>query len=487
MKKSLCIFIALALFLGVAGCTGRQEPGAVDNEWTTSDAGTGDAGEKPANDTAKAPADTDPGTAIQPTGSGGVKAAVTAAYPEMPPYPEEKDYIQSDGSLSDEYFEAYDKWRDAQPAWAEKTEGFDAFYARCIAEMLSDSDTENRVCSPVNIAVALSMLAELTGSETRDQILGLLGADSVEQLRQRTSALWKNNFRNDATGTTLLANSIWLDDRYPYKTAPLDTLAQEYYASSYTGRMGSQELTAALRQWLSEQTGGLLDSQIQGIELTDDMILALCSTVYLSARWTHQFFNESTWEDVFHSPDGDVTREFMHEKSTQTYYHGQKFSSVCRSLDNVGDMWFILPDEGVDCGDLLEDGEAMEFMASDKGSVDSSFITVNLSVPKFDVCGDMDLTRVLQRMGVSDALDPSSADFSPLTDQDGVYVSQARHAARVKIDEEGCVAAAYNVMMAAGAALPPPDEVNFVLDRPFIFVITGVDGSPLFAGTVNMP
>jgi serine protease inhibitor len=55
------------------------------------------------------------------------------------------------------------------------------------------------------------------------------------------------------------------------------------------------------------------------------------------------------------------------------------------------------------------------------------------------------------------------------------------------IDEEGCTAAAYTVMLAAGAARPPEEKVDFVLDRPFLFVINGQDGQPLFVGIVNQP
>ena len=42
-------------------------------------------------------------------------------------------------------------------------------------------------------------------------------------------------------------------------------------------------------------------------------------------------------------------------------------------------------------------------------------------------------------------------------------------------------------MMEAGGAMPNADEVDFVADRPFIFVITGFDGLPLFIGIVNQP
>ena len=41
--------------------------------------------------------------------------------------------------------------------------------------------------------------------------------------------------------------------------------------------------------------------------------------------------------------------------------------------------------------------------------------------------------------------------------------------------------------MEAGAAAPPKDEMDFVLDRPFLFAITGTDGLPLFVGVVNQP
>ena len=57
----------------------------------------------------------------------------------------------------------------------------------------------------------------------------------------------------------------------------------------------------------------------------------------------------------------------------------------------------------------------------------------------------------------------------------------------MKIDEEGVQAAAYTVITGAGSAMPPDEEVDFVLDRPFAFVVTLSDKLPLFAGVVNNP
>ena len=58
----------------------------------------------------------------------------------------------------------------------------------------------------------------------------------------------------------------------------------------------------------------------------------------------------------------------------------------------------------------------------------------------------------------------------------------------MKVDEEGCEAAAYTVVMVeAGGAMPPDDEVDFTLDRPFLFAVTGDSDLPLFTGVVNQP
>ena len=167
-------------------------------------------------------------------------------------------------------------------------------------------------------------------------------------------------------------------------------------------------------------------------------------------------------------------------------------------------MWFILPDEGYSVDQLLESGEAMEFLLADKyGAWDEEAkeyvgawpgqkrLIIHLSVPKFDVSSDLDLIEGLKELGVTDVFDWQVSNFDPLeagTD-DPLYVGKAQHAARVTVDEEGCEAAAYTVIMVpAGAAPPPDEEVDFTLDRPFLFAVTGDwSGLPLFTGVVNQP
>ena len=64
-------------------------------------------------------------------------------------------------------------------------------------------------------------------------------------------------------------------------------------------------------------------------------------------------------------------------------------------------------------------------------------------------------------------------------------MTQVQHAARVKVDEKGCEAAAFTAVTADAQSAAPEDlpVVEMDLNRPFAFMITGVDGLPLFLGT----
>ena len=149
-------------------------------------------------------------------------------------------------------------------------------------------------------------------------------------------------------------------------------------------------------------------------------------------------------------------------------------------------MWLILPDEGYTPADILKSGHAVKELLSEGEPANSTSVMVNLSLPKFDVTAKKDIVKPLKQLGITDAFDLKHADFSAIS-EDPLFVSAADHAARVKIDEKGLEAAAYTVIIECGAAMPPTEEVDFILDRPFIFLIESNSGMPLFTGVVNEP
>lgn len=401
-------------------------------------------------------------------------------YPEMAPYPDAESY------------EGYDKWAVSRMEQYNQPDGYadslDAFFQASIPVFL-ESGEENALCSPLNIYMALAMLAESAGGSSRQQILELLEAGSVEELRTQAGHVWNAHYCADGATATLLANSLWLSDGIQYNKEAIQTLAGSYYASVYQGALGSAEMNEALRSWLSEQTGGLLEEQARDIEMDSQTILALASTVHYRAKWNSGFQAENNTSDPFHAPGGDVDVTYMNKTLEYgPYYWGNDYAAVSLRLEAGSSMWLILPDDGKTSADILESGNALDMILNSAASYENQKqIKVNLSIPKFDIAADTRLDSGLSQLGITDVFSRENANFTSILPENEAWLGSADHAVRVAIDEEGITAVAYTVLQAPGAMPPPEDEVDFVLDRPFVFVITSRDNLPLFAGVVNEP
>lgn len=407
-------------------------------------------------------------------------------YPQMPQYPRQEDYPE----YSQEFYDDEWQWRqDRRKLYVSSPENdhdLDAFMEEAMKQFLSRED--NQVCSPMNIYFALAMLAQTTAGSSRQQILDALNHSSIDSLKTQANQLWQAHYSNDGKTISLLANSVWLDEQYPFVQDTLDTLAKDYYASVFTGDLGTDEMNRQLAAWLDSQTGGLLTDYTENIQLDPTTALALASTVYFSAKWVDEFYEGSTTKELFHAKDQDIVTDFMHKTFlSHTYYEGENFGAISLDLQDSHKMWLILPNESSDPKALLKQGDYYDLISHPGNWQRKSTLTVNLSLPKFDVSSEQNLIPGLNAMGITDVCNPVTADYSPITSEP-LYLDSAQHAARVSIDEEGVIAAAYTLMAACGSGLPEKkDEIDFTLDRPFLFVITGKDDLPLFAGTVDQP
>ena len=444
-----------------------------------------------------------------------------ATLPELPQEPDESafwdqlnalDYEKlGDEQYNEEYQKLWDAFSAQQDAYYEavqslRGDGVDnaltlpltAYTFRTVRQLLEGAAENNVVYSPANLYLALCMLAETTDGESRAQVLNLLGLSSVEQARGAANALWRNLYRDSATGRTLPANSLWLNEQFTYHEDTVDTLANEHYASTFRAPMGEKATDAAIAQWINENTNHLLENAANGLETNSDTLMLLISTLYFKGTWADQFEDFNTREDTFTAADGaEQTIDFMHQTKSGNYYRGEGFTVASLPFMGGTSMWFLLPDEGVKLSEIVTPTWNLPMMAVDTSEgcyelpaydliAQQNYGEIHWSVPKFDVDSDLDLIPQLQALGVTDIFDDTRADFSPLTDLDAV-VSAVKHAARVKVDEEGCEAAAFTAMMAEATAAMPEELpiVEMDLNRPFGFLITGTEGLPLFTGVVN--
>ncbi len=406
--------------------------------------------------------------------------AVNAAIPQA----QYADMSASEFMNTDAHWQWWSGYREKMAVSRDYRDAMDPFYVAMMDKLLV-SQEDNTVCSPLNIYIALSALAETSGGNSRDQILDLLEADSIDVLRERTRGLLAANYVDTPVLQSWLANSLWLRDYTEYNEETIGRLADLYMASVFRGDPGSEEMSEALRKWTDLNTGGLLKQYTKDLQLESRTILAIISTVYFKAMWMNTFDPSLTDRQVFHGVSGDTETDMMHMSDMTAVYRNGRFTAVQLGLTDSGSMTFFLPSEGTDVNALAEDPEVLS--ASRSGlSEKVSYPMVHMSVPKFRVSAKYDLLDVLESLGVSDVMDPQRADFTPLTtDADHPSLSKAEHAAMTEIDENGVTGAAYTELMIAEGAAEPQEEIDFVLDRPFMFVVSTADGSVLFAGIVR--
>ena len=121
-------------------------------------------------------------------------------------------------------------------------------------------------------------------------------------------------------------------------------------------------------------------------------------------------------------------------------------------------MWLLLPDEDVSVDDLLTDSEALGFITAKKKRTweNQKQMKVTLSMPKFDISANLDLSNGLKQLGIADCFDVRKADFSTiLPDGRDAFVSEIEQRVRVSVDEEGAEGASVTIILDAASAPPP--------------------------------
>ena len=204
------------------------------------------------------------GIFLRPGGGLNAYAIAQAEYPKMASYP---------SGVTQLIEPLYDRWwKDvlAQRRDLGDTSDLQSFFAQSTRTFLTQATGENRVYSPLNVYMALAMLAQVTGGESREQIMTLLGSGNMDALRQRASDVWNSNYQDDGAVASILASSLWLSEDVKFNRDTMELLAGDFYASSYRGEMGSEQFDRALQSWLNAQTGGLLEKQAGSIELDPD-------------------------------------------------------------------------------------------------------------------------------------------------------------------------------------------------------------------------
>lgn len=386
-------------------------------------------------------------------------------------------------------FDDYDKkWSRREDIDESFLKNLKDFSIKSSSLVLREIDKDkNGIYSPISLYMALSMVAETANGDTQKEILEALNMDSIDIVRSETGKLFRKLYFHNEIGKLSLGNSLWLDKDVGFKKELLDFLAKDYYASSFNLDFNDNESPKKVSKWVSEQTGGKLGNNSDDFSFGPDQVMTLINTIYFYDEWVDRFNEENTKEDKFYLSDGEKVRtDFMNRThGSHGYVDGDNYTASRLNFKNNGGMVFILPDKGVSPYDIIQDPRLLDEAINSSSTDKYKSGEVVFKIPKFDFSSKLKLKDIVKSMGIENVFD-LTADFTNLSDTKPLFISGINQNATISIDEKGVEAAAYTEIDYCGSAMPD-GRAEMILNRPFIFAITGVDGSPLFIGIINNP
>ncbi|PWW79395.1 hypothetical protein C7212DRAFT_288685 [Tuber magnatum] len=338
---------------------------------------------------------------------------------------------------------------------------------------------DGRTVCPANVFSALLMAANGAGGETLAAILKVLnlplvGADDLPGLDAQYAQL-ESYILGGAGGGEMdikTASSIW----YHQDLQPLPRFAENMraYFNSSSGSIDA----AAINEFIRARTLGRITTNYSSASFRDST-LVLVACFFFKAAWEIPFVRAESPSSRFrHFSGGYEYYTCMHQTAYFDYLEGEAVQVVILNYKaptgNSPCRWaaaVLLPKSPTRAA--LQ--EVLEHLNSDSWAElrnNVGRLKVHLSLPRFKIREETDLTEVLTRQASPVNIRPAftnAAEF-PGINRTPTKVSSVEHVTLLKVDELGSEVAATTVVGTTfGAAQQEVHEM--VVDRPFLFLV----------------
>jgi serpin B len=375
------------------------------------------------------------------------------------------------------------------PADATALRDGNALFAGRLLEFVARNQP-NVALSPASISQALSMASAGARGATASEMAGALDF-RLPPARLGAAFNAADTMLKGVGGANVtlnVANALYGQTGQRFRQAFLRVLARDYGAGLLTADFehAADQARAEINAWVSEETRGKIPELLSPGDVGPSTRLMLVNAVYLKARWLAPFTQAGTFQAVFHSPDGAMQLPTMHQTGTFGYRQAAGYQ-VLELPYRGGRLAFdiLLPDPG-------ELRALLSRLAGDGPPALLSGLTqqpVRLALPKFRLDTRFELAGALEGLGMRLAFEPGGADLSGIAGKPGdLYIQTVVHEAYLNVDEAGTEAAAATGVGISATAVAAPPPIDFVVDRPFAFVLRDLDTSAvLFTGVVSRP
>jgi serpin B len=365
-----------------------------------------------------------------------------------------------------------------------------SFGFRMLQELNSSEAMSNIFISPASAHLAFAMAGEGAKNKTRAQIetaLGLFGVGS-NPLEKETPLINSLMSATDRTGGLAVANSLWTRNDFSLDPNFQSVCISKFNSSIQKVDFSSKDTVSMINNWADVHTHYHIPQIVNKIDPSTSVLLL--NAVYFRSRWQNQFERLATQDHIFVVKPGEYPKvKMMTVQGTFPFYETPQYQSVALPFEGGKFRAIVVePKDGTELGDLLSQINTQKWndmrahLQNTLAEVDMPHIRLDDSIP---------LESLLKKMGVHDAFEPQSADFSAMSSTGkNIYISDAIQKTYLEVDETGAEASAVTgiIMRPTMRGRQNGVEHTIVVQRPFLFAIEETNsGNLLFLGSIYRP
>ncbi|XP_055848011.1 serine protease inhibitor 88Ea [Episyrphus balteatus] len=355
--------------------------------------------------------------------------------------------------------------------------GEQAFTVSMLDAINKATPNENIFFSPYSTYHALLLAYFGARNETEAELIKALNLNwpkNKNHVRQAYIAEKKSRkMRSDNSPIDFAsADRIFFSKEATLHECMRDIFSEELQVMDF--RSNPEQCRMEINSWIANVTRNEIPEVLNAGDIATDTNLVLGNAAYFKGQWEAKFDAKDTTKEVFYTSSNKQTFvDMMHINGTYALSVDERLRAHVLEMPYLSDkkggisMVIILPPFEPNSLD-----EVLKRLTPDTLNMalkEGMAREIEISLPKFEFEQNIELLPILNKMGINQLFGPN-ADLSGFSVDKQLSLGDAKHVAKIKVDEEGSTAAAATVLFSFRSARPI-EPTKFECNHPFLFLI----------------
>lgn len=355
-----------------------------------------------------------------------------------------------------------------------------AYALKLFKQVASDNRDTNIALSPLAIAQALQMVYGGAKKNTEKELYKLLyPVDYNKRLGHKNvhDFLGKsiNKIQSYENFSLSVASNAWTANDFE----PLETY-QKLLKESYQAELESLDFNNAERaantinDWAKTKSNDAIQELVQPALFNANTKLVIANAFGFKSSWRYPFEKNSTGKGKFTLQNKETVEvDYLTSFDLEVgYYENEKAQIIELPLEEPNLVFYaVLPKKEFSLNQI-EQGLEVSKLKILSWMLQKTKIKL-LKLPVVNTKFDLSLKSTLEKLNVKDAFNPGVADFTGISAEKGLYISDIMSSNAIQWTEKELVAYSQTAVVFATRGLPrfSPEGIEVLLDRPFIYLV----------------